>query len=117
MTECFREIASGKIFEELITYAQYMALPDADKARYGRAYSNTENSMIPEMRSYSITNYEGLEYAGQNCGAGTQGSAALPSSSVVDAAFQAEVRARARAPLAASRRAASGAADDGRGFV
>ena len=94
MSECFREIASGKIFEDLIMYAELMKLPEADRARYGPAYGNTENSVNPELRSYSIVNYEGLEYAGQNCGGGTQGSAALPSSSVVDAAFRAEVSAR-----------------------
>ena len=94
MTECFREIASGKIFKDLITHAAYTALSQADRARYGTAYSNTENSMDEEKRLYTISNYEGLEYAGQNCRGGTQGSAARPSSSVVDAAFRAEVRAR-----------------------
>lgn len=115
MSSCFIERESGKIFEDLITYAEYWALPPSDRARYALAYPNT----IKEEASFSIKNYDGLDYYGENCGSATQGSAALPPSSVVDAAFRAEVRARARAraPLAASRRAASGAADDGRGFV
>jgi len=113
MTECFIERGTHKKFAELITAAEYDALPDSDRARYTRAYPELKR----EDQLYSLKVYTNLDYYGQ-CGGGTRGSAALPSSSVVDAAFRAEVRARARAPLAASRRAASGpTADDGRGLV
>jgi len=114
MSVCYVELSSGKLFKGLITYAEYQALPASDRSRYALAYPN----MIKEEATFSLKHYGGLDYYGEDCGARTQGSAALPPSSVVDAAFRAEVRARARAPLAASRRAASGpTAADGRGRV
>ena len=101
MSVCYIEEGTRKIFLDEITYAQYMALSSSDQMRYSPAYKTTMNRVHPELMMYSLSNYTNLDYYGE---CGTQGSAALSSSSVVDAAFQAELRRRERAPLAASGR-------------
>ena len=101
MSVCYIEEGTGKVFPDEITHAEYMALSSSDQARYSPAYKTTMNRVHPELMMYNLSNYTNLQYYGE---CGTQGSAALSSSSVVDAAFQAELRRRERAPLAASRR-------------
>ena len=82
-------------------HAEYTALSESDQARYVEAYSSTETTANDELKMYTLSVYTNLDYYGV-CRGGTQGSAARPPSSVVDAAFRTELRRRARAPLAGS---------------